>query len=624
MAVARFFRLFPLLLSSSFVVLSPLASSVSDSEALLRLKESLINAGALDSWVPGSNPCNGSQGTWEGLRCSNGVVTGLRLEGMGLSGYIDVEALVEIQGLRVFSVANNSFTDVIPEINRLGSLKVLFLSMNQFSGVIPSEYFDNMGSLKKVWLSNNKFTGNIPVSLSRLSRLIDLHLENNQFSGQIPAFDNPTLKYINVSNNQLEGEIPSSLSKFNADSFVGNPGLCGEEVGVECSKADQPTPNDTSKTIVAALITLGAVLFIAIIFFAFRWRKKKQQNDLKELKTGNSNDAVEVPVSVITDKKEESVKSACSTRNDSNHGRPSTVAELVMVNDEKGVIGLPDLLKSAAEVLGNGSLGSSYKVKMTNGVALVVKRMRQMNALGNDAFDAEVRKLGNLRHPNVLPPLAYHYRKEEKLFVYEYFSKGSLFYQLHGDGGKSGGELDWPIRLKIVRGIAEGLDYLHKEFPLRDVPHGNLKSSNVLLGPDNHPFLSDYGFHPLVNIDGLQALCAYKTPEAVQQKTVSPKSDVYCLGIIILEILTGEIPCQCLNDSKGGTDIVQWVASAFSEGRQAELLDTGMEGCRNSVGSMEKLLRVGALCTETSPEKRLDIKETIRMIEEIQVEGSVD
>lgn len=369
MEVARFFRLFPLLLSSSFVVLSPLASSASDSEALLRLKESLINAGALDSWVPDSSPCNGSHGTWEGLHCLDGVVTGLSLEGMGLSGYIDVEALVEIQGLSFFSVANNSFTEVIPEINRLGNLRVLFLSMNQFLGVIPSEYFDTMGSLKKLRLSNNKFTGDIPVSLSRLSHLVDLHLENNKFTGQIPAFDSPTLNSINVSNNQLEGEIPSSLSKFNADSFAGNPGLCGEQVGVECSKADQPTPNDTSKTIVAALITLGAVLIFVIIFFAFRWRKKKQLNDLKELKTGNSNDAVEVPVSIITDKKEESVKTACSTPKGSDHGRLSIVAELVMVNDEKGVFGLPDLLKSAAEVLGNGSLGSSYKVKMTNGVS---------------------------------------------------------------------------------------------------------------------------------------------------------------------------------------------------------------------------------------------------------------
>ncbi|KAE8655381.1 chlorophyll a-b binding protein 7 [Hibiscus syriacus] len=309
------------------------------------------------------------------------------------------------------------------------------------------------------------------------------------------------------------------------------------------------------------------------------------------------------------------MKNRVSTSRVSNHGKAS-VAELVTVNDEKGVFGLNDLMKASAEVLGNGPLGSSYKVRMANGVEVTVKRVHQMNALGSDAFDSEVKKLGTLRHPNVLTPLAYHYRKEEKLFVYQYLRNSSLLYHLHGDG-ESGGGLDWPTRVKIVRGIPKGLEYLHNEFALRDVPHGNLKSSNVLLGPDYNPFLSDYGFHPLLNAEGLEGLFAYKTTEAIQKQRVSPKSDVYCLGIIIIEMLTGERPSRSVYDGNGVTDIVQWVASAFSEGRRAELLDTKIEGCRNSICSMEKLLRVGALCTNTSLEERIGIKEAVRTIQEI-------
>ena len=152
------------------------------------------------------------------------------------------------------------------------------------------------------------------------------------------------------------------------------------------------------------------------------------------------------------------------------------------------------------------------------------------------------------------------------------------------------------------------------------MPDGNLKPSNVLLGPDNHPFLSDYGFCPIVSIEGLEALFAYKTPEAVQHGKVSPKSDVYCLGIIILEILTAKFPSQYLSNGNGGSDVVQWVTSTFSEGKQAELLDPEISGCLNSLGSMENLLHIGAICTKNSPEQRLDIKEAIRMIKEIQVE----
>ncbi|XVF25246.1 hypothetical protein REPUB_Repub13aG0196700 [Reevesia pubescens] len=641
MAVAWFFGPF-LLLSSSLLVLLPLTFSVSDSEALLKLKKSFANASALDSWVSGSAPCNGSEGSWNGLLCDDGIVTGLRLEGMGLSGNIDVDALIEIKGLRSFSVVNNSFTGIIPEINRLGSLKALFLSRNQFSGEIPSDFFAKMGSLKKVWLSYNKFTGNIPFSLRKLSRLIDLRLQNNQFRGYIPSFDLQTLKYINVSNNKLEGEIPSSLSRFKANSFDGNPGLCGKQVGVECSSAvkrspeQMPTPNNTGygqdkndyKKTIAAIITLGVMLLSIVIFFAIRWTKKFKQKDSDVVgRAGSSNEAVEVQVSVPARREvvEVGIKSRGSNHKaESSHGKAGgAVPELVMVNDEKGVFGLPDLMKAAAEVLGNGALGSSYKVMLANGVSVAVKRMREMNVLGKDAFDVEIKKLGKLRHSNLLTPLAYHYRKEEKLFVYEYLPNGSLLYQLHGDRGTSRAELDWHARLKIVKGVAEGLDYLHTELASFDVPHGNLKSSNVLLGPDNHPFLSDYGFWPLVNTEGAKTLLAYKTPEAIQNGIVSPKSDVYCLGMIILEILTGKFPSQYLSNGKGGTDVVQWATSAFSEGRQAELLDPEIACCEDALGSMEKLLHIGALCTQTSPEQRLEMKDAIRMIEEIHVEGAL-
>jgi serine/threonine protein kinase len=115
----------------------------------------------------------------------------------------------------------------------------------------------------------------------------------------------------------------------------------------------------------------------------------------------------------------------------SNNGR-GVVGELVIVNNEKSVFGLPDLMKASAEVLGNGVLGSSYKTQMANGVVVVVKRMREMNTLSKSQFNAEIRKLGRLHHPNILTPLAFHYRPDEKLLIYDFVPKGSLLYLLHG------------------------------------------------------------------------------------------------------------------------------------------------------------------------------------------------
>lgn len=104
-----------------------------------------------------------------------------------------------------------------------------------------------------------------------------------------------------------------------------------------------------------------------------------------------------------------------------------------MVNEERGIFGLSDLMKAAAEVLGNGGLGSAYKAVMQNGVSVVVKRVREMNQMTREVFDTEMKKLARLKHQNILTPLAYHFRKEEKLMVSEYVPKGSLLYVLHGE-----------------------------------------------------------------------------------------------------------------------------------------------------------------------------------------------
>lgn len=164
------------------------------------------------------------------------------------------------------------------------------------------------------------------------------------------------------------------------------------------------------------------------------------------------------------------------------------------------------------------------------------------------------------------------------------------------------------------------MGFLHTEFACYDVPHGNLKSSNVLLGEDYEPLLSDYAFNPLINTtQAMQALFAYKSPEYAKYQQLSPKSDVYCLGIIILEILSGKFPSQYHNNGKGGIDVVQWVLTAMSENREEEVIDPEMASSTNSVKQMLQLLQIGAACIESNPEQRLDMREAIRRIEGAQV-----
>ncbi|KAJ6308648.1 hypothetical protein OIU76_018268 [Salix suchowensis] len=163
----------------------------------------------------------------------------ITIDSMHRLGTIDVDALAAIHGLRSLTFAYNSLTGAIPQLNRLGYLKAMYLRGNRFSGEIPPDFFSKMKSLKKVWLSNNKFTGGIPPSLAELPRLSELHLEKNQFSGSIPPIDQPTLMSFNVSNDKLEGEIPPNLAIFNYSSFDGIDHLCGDKSGRGCENTAQ-------------------------------------------------------------------------------------------------------------------------------------------------------------------------------------------------------------------------------------------------------------------------------------------------------------------------------------------------------------------------------------------------
>lgn len=130
----------------------------------------------------------------------------------------------------------------------------------------------------------------------------------------------------------------------------------------------------------------------------------------------------------------------------------------------------------------------------------------------------------------------------------------------------------------------------------------------------------DYGFNIMAGSPtASQALFAYKAPEAIQSGQVSAKCDVFCLGVVILELLTGKFPSQYHSNGKGGFDVVQWIEAAITEGRETELLDPEIASAKQSISEMVRLLHVGAACTESNPEKRLDMMEAIRRIKDIKV-----
>ncbi|KAJ9537185.1 hypothetical protein OSB04_029918 [Centaurea solstitialis] len=416
--------LIQVLLTSSLV----LSDDEEDAKTLMKFKDSLLNAQQLSDWNLVSLPCNNKTQNWTGVMCNNdGTVFGLQLENMGLSGTIDVDTLAEVASIRTLSFMNNSFEGPMPDLRKIGPLRGIFLSYNKFSGDISGDAFSGLSGLRKVELANNGFTGEIPTSLTELQLLVDLQLQNNEFEGEIPDFEQKDLK-ANFANNRLDGSIPKGLKNQDPSSFAGND-LCGKPLR-SCKK------RNTLKIIIIAIASLVAVL-AAIVIATFLCRTKKNgKNDYKsQTKKSHRIDAynktADNPNEIQMHTQKEIYK------------RTDNGGKLHFVRTDRERFELEDLLRASADVLGSGSFGSSYKAMLTNGPAMVVKRYKEMSNVRKEEFHEHMRLLGSLSHPNLLPLVAYYYKKDEKLLITDFAVNGSLANHLHVKRKPDEPGLDW-------------------------------------------------------------------------------------------------------------------------------------------------------------------------------------
>ncbi|KAL3565949.1 hypothetical protein D5086_031364, partial [Populus alba] len=481
-----------LVTASHFFVTS---HGATDAEILVNFKNSLSTNSLLYDWnVSGIPPCTGGTDNWVGLRCNNdSTIDKLLLENMGLKGTIDIDILMQLPTLRTLSFMNNSFEGPMPEVKKLSSLRNLYLSNNNFSGKMDKDAFDGMSSLKEVYLAHNEFTGEIPTSLVLVQKLTKLSLEGNQFDGNLPDFPQENLTVFNAAGNNFKGQIPTSLAEFSASSFAGNQGLCGKPLTV-CKSSRKKT------VVIIAVVVVSVFALSAIVVFACIRSRQNKTLKFKDTKKKFGDD-----------------KKEAQSPDQFGDGKMGDSGQLHFVRYDRDRFDLQDLLRASAEVLGSGTFGSSYKAVLLDGPAMVVKRFRHISNGGKEGFHEHMRKLGTLSHPNLLPLVAYYYRKEEKLLVSDFVENGSLASHLHGKRSPGKPWIEWPTRLRIVKGVAKGLAYLYKEFPTLALPHGHLKSSNVLLDDTFEPLLTDYALVPVVNKDhSQQVMVAYKSPECSQ------------------------------------------------------------------------------------------------------------
>ncbi|KAF8009819.1 hypothetical protein BT93_J0725 [Corymbia citriodora subsp. variegata] len=221
--------------------------------------------------------------------------------------------------------------------------------------------------------------------------------------------------------------------------------------------------------------------------------------------------------------------------------------------------------------------GVAYRGEL-NGLKITVKQHKDSCYQGSEkGFQSEVRMLSEVRHENLAMMLGSCSEGNHRLLVYEYVCNGSLDDHLSRNPSRL---LRWDQRMKIALGAAEGLKYLH----INNIIHQNLRPDNILLTHD----YTRTGTMP------------YMAPEYADSGKVSPKSDCYSFGVILLHLITG---LRTTDPLFGGQSIVKWAKPLLKGKKYPKLIEHCIADSYDHI-QLSRLIRVADKCLIKNPCKR--------------------
>ncbi|CAN0916029.1 Probable leucine-rich repeat receptor-like protein kinase IMK3 [Linum grandiflorum] len=352
----------------------------------------------------------------------------------------------------------------------------------------------------------------------------------------------------------------------------------------------------------ATSATALLIILLAILLCLRRTRaRKKQQYD--------------VEISELDKKKQQQ-----------GGGEETTTGPIVVTEDLVRFQGgqdltVSDILDAPGEVIGKSNYGTLYKalLQRTNCVRLL-RFLRPVCTSRIKDFTAAVQLLGCIRHPNLVPLLGFYAgSRGEKLLVHPFFRRGDLAHFIR-DGNAECHK--WTTIHRLSMGIAKGLDHLHTGLQ-KPVIHGNLKSKNILLDRNYEPCISDFGLHLLLNPSACQEMLetsaaeGYKAPELIKMKDASEETDIYGLGIVLLELLSGKEPVNPNPTPDEDFYLPTFMRNAVLDRRLTDiyhpdiLIDSDEE-------SIFKFFQLAMSCCSPSPSLRPNIKQVLSRLEEME------
>ncbi|CAH8363521.1 unnamed protein product [Eruca vesicaria subsp. sativa] len=537
------------------------------------------------SWK-GNDPCDG----WIGITCSGSNVTVVNLGRQGLKGTIS-----------------------------------------------PS--FAELSSLETINLSNNNLNGSIPEELTKLSKLRTLDVSNNDISGELPKFRG-SVNVVTAGNVNFGKEGPVSPTG-------GSPGATGgSEDSGGGSGSGSGSGNESSKKSSSVRIIVpvvgGVVGALCIVGLGVCLYAKKRMRPAK-VQSPNTNMVIHPQHSGDSDDIKLTVAASSLNNGRGGGGTESSYSHSGSANSDIHVVESGNLVISIQvlrsvtnnfseeNILGRGGFGVVYKGELHDGTKIAVKRMESsvVSDKGLAEFKSEITVLTKMRHRHLVALLGYCLDGNERLLVYEYMPQGTLSQHLFHWKEEERKPLDWTRRLAIALDVARGVEYLHT-LAHQSFIHRDLKPSNILLGDDMRAKVSDFGLVRLAP-EGKYSIetrvagtFGYLAPEYAVTGRVTTKVDIFSLGVILMELITGR---KALDETQpeDSVHLVTWfrrVAASKDKDENAfkNAIDPNIKLDEETLASVEKVWELAGHCCAREPYQRPDMSHIVNVLSSLTVQ----
>ncbi|CAI0381314.1 unnamed protein product [Linum tenue] len=202
----------------------------------------------------------------------------------------------------------------------------------------------------------------------------------------------------------------------------------------------------------------------------------------------------------------------------------------------------------------SGAYGDLYKgMYCSQEVAVKVLKPERVSAEMLREFSQEVYIMRKVRHKNVVQFIGACTQPPNLCIVTEFMARGSIYDFLH----KQNGVFKLPSLIKVAIDVSKGMNYLHQN----SIIHRDLKTANLLMDENEVVKVADFGVARVQTQSGVMTAetgtYRWMAPEVIEHKPYDHKADVFSFGIVLWELLTGELPYAYLTPLQAAVGVVQ-------------------------------------------------------------------